>query len=50
VHFASFPSKEKQAILSGTKAFQAFQENLKDRCEIPPNPQPLEEIGSHNFV
>jgi hypothetical protein len=47
VHFASFPSKEKQAILSGCAAFQA---DLKDRCEIPPSPAPLTEVGSVNFV
>ena len=50
VHIASFASADKQPILTGTKAFKAFQENLGERCEVPPNPQKLNEIGSFNFV
>jgi hypothetical protein len=41
---------DKQPILTESKAFKAFQENLKERCEIPPDPQKLNEIGSYNFV
>jgi quinol monooxygenase YgiN len=50
VHIASFASAEKQPVLTGTKAFRAFQEKLGERCEVPPNPQKLNEIGSFNFV
>jgi quinol monooxygenase YgiN len=50
VHLASFASMDKQPILTESKAFKAFQENLKERCEIPPDPQKLNEIGSYNFV
>jgi len=50
VHLASFASIEKQPILTESKAFKAFQENLKERCEIPPDPQKLNEIASYNFV
>lgn len=50
VHIASFTSMDKQPVLTESKAFKAFQENLKDRCEIPPDPQKLEEVDSYNFV
>ena len=49
-HFASFASPEKQAELTESTSFQAFRENLPDRCEVPPNPQKLNEIDSFNFV
>lgn len=50
VHMASFASMDKQPVLTESKAFKAFQENLKDRCEIPPDPQKLEKVDSYNFV
>jgi len=50
VHIASFPSKEKEAILTQSVAFKAFQKDLKDRCDEPPDPQPLTEVGSFGFV
>jgi hypothetical protein len=43
-------SADKQPVLTGTKAFKAFQESLGERCEVPPNPQKLNEVGSFNFV
>jgi hypothetical protein len=46
VHIASFPSKEKQAILTELAAFKAFQKELKDRCDEQPDAQPLTEVGS----
>ena len=49
-HIASFASPEKQAALTDSKSFTAFRENLPDRCEVPPNPQNLNEIDSYNFV
>jgi len=49
VHLAFFPTAEDQAVLSSSEAFKAFQVGLGDRCEIPPDPQPLEWIGSYNF-
>ena len=49
VHIASFVSMDKQPVLTESKAFKAFQENLKDRCEIPPDPQKLDEVDSYNF-
>ena len=50
VHIAAFASMDKQPVLTESKAFKAFQENLQDRCEIPPDPQKLEEVDSYNFV
>lgn len=50
VHFASFSSMDKQPVLTESKSFKAFQENLKERCEAPPDPQKLNEIESYNFV
>ncbi|MBT8331814.1 MAG: hypothetical protein KJP06_05740 [Deltaproteobacteria bacterium] len=50
VHMASFASMDKQPVLTESRAFKAFQENLKDRCEVPPDPQKLEEVDSYNFV
>jgi hypothetical protein len=50
IHIAVFSSKEKQAVLSDSPAFLAFQKDLKDRCVEPPDPQPLTEVGSYNFV
>ncbi len=50
VHFASFSSIDKQPVLTESKSFRAFQENLKERCEEPPNPQKLNQVGSYNFV
>lgn len=50
VHLASFTSMDKQPILTESKAFKAFQENLKERCEIPPDPQKLREVDAYNFV
>jgi hypothetical protein len=49
VHIAFFPTPEDQAVLSNSKAFKAFQAGLGERCEIPPDPQPLQWIGSYNF-
>lgn len=50
VHFASFPSKEKQAVLTELGAFKEFQKALKDRCDEPPDNQPLTEVGSYRFT
>ena len=46
VHLASFASMDKQPILTESKAFKAFQENLKESCEAPPDPQNIFPSGS----
>jgi hypothetical protein len=50
VHLASFPSKDKEAVLTGLPAFKAFQAGLKERCDELPDSQSLTEVGSCNFV
>ncbi len=50
VHIASFPSKEKEAVLTELGAFKAFQKDLKDRCDQLPDAQPLTEVGSYRFA
>ncbi len=49
VHVALYSSAEKQQVVSNSPAFIAFQENLGDRCDVPPNPQQLMPVGSYNF-
>ena len=50
VHIASFPSKEKEAVLTESPAFKAFQKGLKERCEEQPDSQVLTEVESYRFV
>jgi hypothetical protein len=49
VHIALFPSAEKQKVLSESEAFRAFQADLLDRCEVPPQPEPVTPVDSYNF-
>lgn len=42
-------SAEKQDILSDSPAFERFQENIRERCDVPPDPRPLTPVGSYNF-
>ena len=49
VHVASFPSAEKQAVLSNSPAFKAFQADLPARCTVPPKPEPLTAVGSYGL-
>ena len=35
--------------LSRVAAFQRFQEGIRERCEVPPEATPLQEIGSFRF-
>ena len=35
--------------LPETAAFQAFQKGLKDRCDEPPTPMTVTEVGSFHF-
>jgi hypothetical protein len=49
VHIASFPSQEKEDVLTGSPAFKAFQKDLKDRVDQPPDSQLATEVGSFGF-
>jgi hypothetical protein len=48
-HFASLEGEGGQNPLSTLPAFKAFQKNIEDRCEEPPTPSALTEIGSYAF-
>ena len=50
VHIASFDSPESNKTFSELAAFQAFTKEIKDRCEIPPEATPLEQIGNFRLV
>jgi hypothetical protein len=46
VHIASFDSDEGTSLMD-VAAFRAFQENIADRCDEPPQVMSLREIGSY---
>jgi quinol monooxygenase YgiN len=50
IHIAAFASEDKRPILTESASFKAFQQNLGERCEVPPNPQKLNEVAAYNFV
>ena len=47
-HVASIEAKENP--LSKSKAFKAFQDGIVDRCDEPPVPVTVNDIGSYNFL
>ena len=49
VHIASFASEEGRVALTTCDAFKAFQADIKGRCETPPAPQKLAEVGFYQF-
>lgn len=49
IHFASIETTDGVNPLDESPAFNAFQEGIKGRCEIPPEALPLKEVGSYNF-
>jgi quinol monooxygenase YgiN len=49
VHIAAFASEDKRPILTESESFKAFQQNLGERCEVPPSPQKLTRVDSFNF-
>jgi hypothetical protein len=49
VHVASSEREEGSNPLMETAAFRAFQENIGERCEEPPTPAGLREVGSYGF-
>jgi hypothetical protein len=46
IHFASIETDDGINPLDDSPAFQAFQEGIRDRCEIPPQVTQLNSIGS----
>ena len=50
VHIASIETDDGNNPLSQSTAFQAFQEDIRDRCEEPPVAVDLNEIGNYRFL
>lgn len=49
VHVASSDNEDGPSPLNEVAAFHAFQENIADRCDEPPVPVKLREVGSYGF-
>jgi hypothetical protein len=49
VHVASSEAEDGQNPLQEIAAFRAFTENIAERCDEPPAPVNLREIGSYGF-
>lgn len=49
VHVVSNERDDQPDRLMEVAAFRAFRENIEDRCEVPPAPVGLREIGSYGF-
>jgi hypothetical protein len=49
VHLASIETPDGSNPLSESAAFEAFQAGIRDRCEVPPAAEDLQEIGSYRF-
>lgn len=46
-HIASIETEDDTNPLAATDAFKAFQAEIKDRCEEPPQATPVELVGSY---
>ena len=49
VHVASSESADGSNPLLEMAAFRAFQEGIAERCDEPPTPAHLREVGSYGF-
>jgi hypothetical protein len=49
VHIAATEATDGSSPLPGLAAFQAFQDGIAERCDEPPTPAPLREVGSYAF-
>lgn len=49
VHVASSDTADGRSPLMDVAAFRAFQEGIGDRCDEPPAPSVLREVGSYRF-
>jgi hypothetical protein len=49
VHVASNEAEDGRSPLQDVAAFRAFQEGIADRCDEPPAPVGLREVGSYGF-
>jgi len=49
VHVATTEAEDGRNPLLDVAAFRAFQEDIADRCDEPPAPVNLREVGSYGF-
>lgn len=49
VHVASVETADGSNPLQEVAAFRAFQEGIGARCDVPPAPVSLREVGSYRF-
>jgi hypothetical protein len=49
VHVASSETTDGRNPLQDVAAFRAFQEGIGERCEEPPAPATVREVGSYGF-
>jgi hypothetical protein len=49
VHVASTETEDGRSPLMDVAAFRVFQENIAERCDEPPAPVGLREVGSYGF-
>jgi hypothetical protein len=49
VHVASHETEDGRNPLMEVAAFRAFQEDIGERCDEPPAPVALREVGSYGF-
>jgi hypothetical protein len=49
VHIASIETEDGRNPLTEAAAFQAFVQDIGDRCDEPPASAGLREVGSYNF-
>lgn len=49
VHVASVQTEDGKNPLTETAAFRAFQAGIGERCDEPPAPTGLREVGSYRF-
>jgi hypothetical protein len=49
VHIAATDTEDGHNPLGAVQAFQAFQKDVADRCEEPPEARDLHEVGSFRF-
>lgn len=49
VHIASVDTPDGGNPLTELPAFKKFLDGIKDRCDEPPSPAPLTEVGSYRF-
>ena len=49
-HLAVWADDAPDAGLGSIEAFKAFQDNIADRCEVPPRPAPMDLIGTWNLL